>query len=64
MCLLPGCLFVKEDRRKDKDTRKGDQSSEGTNVADSADSTGENVDVIDGRQPHFSTFLNTGSFIF
>lgn len=45
--MLPGCLFLKEDRRKDKDARKGDQSSEGTNVGDSADSTGENGDVLD-----------------
>lgn len=63
MCLLPGCLFVKEDRRTDEDARKGDQSPVRTNVGDSADCTGENGDVTDGRQPLFSTLLTSDSFI-
>lgn len=49
---------MKEDRRTDEDTR------ERTNVGDSADCTGENGDVTDGRQPLFSTLLTTDSFIF
>lgn len=47
MGLLPGCLFVKEDRRGDEDAGKGDQGSERTNVGDSADCTGEDGDIID-----------------
>lgn len=50
MCLLPGCLFVKDDRRTDEDARKGDQSSERTNVGDSADFTGENGENGDRRK--------------
>lgn len=64
MCLLPGCLFVKEDRRTDKGARKGDQSSERTKVGDSADCTGENGDVTEGGQPLSSTLLTTDSFMF
>lgn len=44
---------MKEDRQTDKDARKGDQGSERTNVGDSADCTGENGDVIEGKAAMF-----------
>lgn len=44
---------MKEDRRTDEDARKGDQGSERTKVGDSADCTGENGDVTDGKAATF-----------
>lgn len=57
--LLPGRFFVKEDRRTDEDARK-DQSSERTNVRDSAGVTGENGDVGGGKAATFQHFFQHG----
>lgn len=61
--LLPGRFFVKEDRRTDEDARK-DQSSERTNVRDSAGVTGENGDVGGGKAATFQHFSQHRFFVF
>lgn len=64
MVLLPGCLFVKEDRRTDEDAGKGDQSPGRTDVGDPADCTGENGDHLHGKAATFQLFSQHGFFNF
>lgn len=55
-------LSVKEDRRTDEDARKGNQSSERTNVGASVDCAGENDDVIVEETAIFSALFSTQTF--